>query len=189
MPREGVFGRAPSAVGGIPAVVVMHPVGPGTGSASEEPPTVDAGAGRPEPLIDQFGLAFSPALLLVDVGTPITFTNSEGALTHNVQLRSVDRNESVFDEDANSGDTIHATLTAPGGYDVLCDMHPGMSAFVFATDAPYVVFADAEGLFDLGRVLPGTYAIRSWTRDVGFGPADTVSVTGTFTEVDLSGLR
>jgi plastocyanin len=172
-------------VGGIPAVVVMRPVGEGAEAASEQVPARDAN----DQLIDQFGLTFSPALLVVTVGTPITFTNSEGALTHNVHLRSIDRDESVFDEDANSGDAIRATLGEPGGYDVLCDMHPGMSAFVFATDAPYAVFADADGRFDFGRVPPGTYAIRTWTRDVGYGPTDTVSVTRTFTEVDLAGLR
>lgn len=188
-PREGVFGRAAAAVGGIPTVVVMRPVvadssavGAG-GTLGEEP------AERGAATIDQFGLTFSPTLLVVDAGTPITFTNSEGALTHNVHLHSIDRNESVFDEDANSGDALRASLTEPGGYDVLCNMHPGMSAFVFVTDAPYTVFADTEGSFVMGRVPRGTYEIRTWTRSAGFGPIDTVSVTGTPTEVDLSGLR
>jgi plastocyanin len=183
-PAEGVSGRAPAAMGGIPSVIVMRPIGDGATTAASGP-----AAQREEPHIDQFGLSFSPTLLVVDVGTPLTFTNSEGALTHNVHLRSVDRNESVFNEDTNSGDAIRATLTESGGYDVLCDMHPGMAAFVFVTDAPYTVFAEAEGSFTLGRVPPGAYEIRTWTRAAGYGPADTVSVAGTFTEVDLSGLR
>ena len=181
LPREGLHGRAPASEAGIPSVILLRNLEAEAG-APDPPPF-------PEPLIDQFGLTFSPRLLVVRVATPLTFTNSEGALTHNVHLRSVDRNESVFNEDTNSGDAIRATLTESGGYDVLCDMHPGMAAFVFVTDAPYTVFAEAEGSFTLGRVPPGAYEIRTWTRAAGYGPADTVSVAGTFTEVDLSGLR
>jgi plastocyanin len=189
LPRGDVFGRAAAAVGGVPTVVVMRPIVPDSsavgagGTLGEEP--AEGGA----PTIDQFGLAFSPTLLVVDAGIPITFTNSEGALTHNIHLRSIDRNESVFDEDANSGDAVRVSLSEPGGYDVLCAMHPGMSGFIFVTDAPYTVFADTDGSFSMGRVPQGTYEIRTWTRSAGYGPTDTLWVMGTSMEVDLSGLR
>lgn len=142
-------------------------------------------AGR-EAVIDQFGLAFSPRVLIVPAGTPVIFTNSEGALTHNVHLRSVAGDSTVFNGDAASGERIEVNLDEPGGYDVLCDMHPGMSAFVFATEAPYAVAADADGTFDAGTLPPGTYRVRSWTIDAGYGPEREIRVGQGPTQVDVT---
>lgn len=172
----GVHGRAPAAVGGIPSIVMLTPVEVG----APAPPSDREGA-----VVDQFGLAFSPRVLVVRAGTPVTFTNSEGALTHNVHVRSIEGDSTVFNGDAGPGDGIEVRLGGPGGYDVLCDMHPGMSAFVFSTDAPYAVAADPDGAFDAGRLPPGTYRVRLWTVESGFGEEREVRVGDGPTEIDL----
>lgn len=178
----GVHGRAPAAVGGVPAIVLLTPV-----DRDVEPPT---GQGpRPAPgdaVIDQFGLAFSPRVLVVAAGTPVVFTNSEGALTHNVQVRSIAGDSTVFNGDAASGERIEVDLPGAGGYDVLCDMHPGMAAFVFAAETPYAVAADADGTFDAGTLPPGAYRVRLWTVDGGYGPEREVRVGEGPTELDLT---
>lgn len=186
----------------MPAIVLLTPVdgeveaepaaeveaSPGGEPAEEVDMAGDAPsrlAGR-EAVIDQFGLAFSPRLLIVAAGTAVIFTNSEGALTHNVHVRSVAGASTIFNGDAASGERIEVTLDEPGGYDVLCDMHPGMSAFVFATEAPYAVAADADGSFDAGTLPPGIYRARPWTIDVGYGPEREVRVGQGPTEIDLT---
>ena len=81
-----VFGQAPPAVGGIPSVIMLSPGDDGN-------PTFD-----PDPVIDQFGLVFSPNILLVGVGQTVTFTNSE-SLAHNVNLRHIETDVIVLDVD------------------------------------------------------------------------------------------
>ncbi len=174
-PLGDVRGTAPATVGGVPVVVTARPLGAGD--------TPDAIAGAS---IDQFGLQFSPTRTFVGLGSPLTFTNSEGALAHNVNVRAVADGASLLDEDANVGDELTLTLEEEGGYDVLCGMHPGMSAFVFVTDDPYGSFVDPDGSFSLGELPAGQYALRLWTLDAGFQEPVTISVTVTGAEVELT---
>jgi plastocyanin len=173
-------GTAPPADGSVPSLVTLRPGNEDTEVVADAPP-----ARRATATIDQFGLQFSPTELIVDVGATLAFTNSEGALAHNVHIRSVDTGESLFNEDANSGDVLETTLTEAGGYDILCDMHPGMTAFVFATGEPYAVAADAEGTFSFPGVPAGTYEARLWTAGEGFSDPEVVTVPAGGTVLDL----
>lgn len=184
MAPTGVYGSAPPAVGGVPSVVMLTPVvGDGeataAGAAREGTPTLD------DPHIDQFGLSFSPRLLLVPVGASLRVTNSEAALTHNVHVQSVATGATLFDDDAATGDELRVTLADAGGYDVTCSMHPGMTAFVFASDAPYAVFAEPDGSFSLGSPPPGEYEVRLWTGKDGYADPIRVRVSGESTRIDL----
>lgn len=193
----GVHGRAPAAVGGIPSVVMLTPVEGGNGERGGEPaPGARGGERSASPsaatprrdaaVVDQFGLAFSPRILIVAAGTPVTFTNSEGALTHNVHVRSIDGDSTVFDGDTTPGEGVAVELAGPGGYDVLCEMHPGMTAFVFTTAAPYAVAAGPDGTFGLGPLPAGPYRVQIWTADSGFGREREVVVGDGATTIDLT---
>ena len=183
-----ITGRAPPASGGLPAVVVLRPAGEGTSpEATSTAPGTDGSGAFPEPVIDQFGLAFVPRTLLVPVGTPVTFTNSEGSLVHNVHVRSLAGDSTIFNDDAAPGDEVVVTLPEAGGYDVLCDMHPGMTAFVYATEAPWATVAGPDGRFRLTGLPPGRYSLRVWTPDGGLGGERVISVEqGATTDVDLT---
>jgi len=197
-PSEGVYGTSPRAAGGIPSVVSLVPLGQAEGMSAGAGADGSTGAGAvgsagavsslvpAQGMVDQFGLAFSPRLLLVATGTAVRFTNSESSLTHNVHLRSLDGDSTVFDGDASTGETIQVILDGEGGYDVLCDMHPGMSAFVYASTAPYAVFAAEDGAFDLGTVPPGRYEVRLWTAAGGPAVMDTITAGAGATEVQLA---
>jgi len=180
IPEQGVYGQAPVAANGVRSVVTMTP-------ADSALASVDAPVGddRSEPLIDQFGLSFSPQRLVVPAGATLRVTNSEAALSHNVQLRSVATNAVLLNEDALPGDVLELVLPDAGGYDVTCDVHPGMTAFVFVTEAPWATFAEEDGRFDLGVVPAGDYVLQLWTVGEGYGPEQRITVGEGRTGVDM----
>jgi len=180
IPERGVYGQAPVAANGVRSVVTMTPADGAL--ASVDGPVGDD---RGEPLIDQFGLAFSPQRLVVRAGATLRVTNSEASLSHNVQLRSVATKEILLNEDAVPGDELELVLPDAGGYDVTCDVHPGMTAFVFVTDAPWATYADEDGRFNLGVVPPGEYVLRLWTVGAGYGPETRITVGEGRTGVDM----
>lgn len=201
-----VHGRAPASTGGIPAIVTLTPVEPATGDESSAvdsgaPPATHGSVARPttphpaapavgeDAVVDQFGLAFSPRVLVAKAGAPVRFTNSEGAITHNVHLRSVAGDSTVFNGDTGPTEGVDVELPGPGGYDVLCDMHPGMTGFVFVTEAPYAVAAGTDGSFEVAGLPPGDYAVRVWTADSGFGGERRVTVSAERAELDLTAAR
>lgn len=175
--EEGVFGTAPAATGGVPSVVTLTPL---------TAPTPSGGALDPSPLMDQFGLAFSPRRLVVPLGGTTRFTNSEGSLAHNVRVRFADDGSQLFSGDASPGTTLEVDFMKEGGYDVLCDMHPGMTAFIYVTAAPFHVFADVDGAFLVTGVPEGQYTLDVWNVDAAarskqsivVGPGATEIVTG-----------
>jgi plastocyanin len=169
-----VFGQAPAAVGGIPSVVMMSSASGEDNSA----PVFD-----PDPVIDQFGLVFSPSILLIGMGQSVTFTNSE-SLAHNVNLRQIKTDAMVLNVDTDPTESVQYTFDESGGYDVRCDVHPGMTAFVFASTTPYTVFANLDGEFTLSGVPPGSYTLTVWSTDEALNSERTVEVGKGRTELD-----
>jgi plastocyanin len=171
---EGVHGTAPAAVGGTPSVVVLLPAAP---------------APRPEgeaPRIDQLGLTFIPTSLIVMVGEPVRFTNSE-TITHNVHLQFTDTDSTVLNVETDPGAQAEFVFDREGGYDVLCDHHPGMRAFIYASRSPYTVFADPSGSFQITDVPPGSYTASLWSVDAELRAEQPIEVSGPSTEVSFGG--
>jgi len=171
---EGVHGVAPRPVGGTPSVVVLRPA---------------ATAPRPEretPHIDQLGLTFTPTSLIVLVGEPVLFTNSE-TITHNVHLQFTDTDSTVLNVETDPGAQAEFVFEREGGYDVLCDHHPGMRAFIYVSSSPYTVFADASGSFRIADVPPGSYTASLWSVDAELRTERPVEVSGPSTEVSFGG--
>lgn len=160
---EGVFGQAPAAIRGIPSVITLEPL---------EPVEVRQTG---EALMDQIGFNFSPQHLLVRVGEAVHFHNSE-ATPHNVRVLSLSGDSTVFNEDTLQGQIASFLVDEEGGYDVTCDVHPGMTAFIFATSAAYAVFADRNGAFHLPEVSAGEYALEVWSVDAAVRSARTIQV-------------
>jgi len=179
-PPQGVHGFAPAAVGGTPSVVTLAPTSGGALAAS---PGGAIGGGDP-PTIDQLGLVFTPTTLIARVGEAVVFTNSE-TLVHNVRLTFTDTDSTVFDVETDPGDRAEFVFDAAGGYDVSCDHHPGMRAFIYATDAEWTVFADNSGAFVVPDVPPGAYTLAVWSVDPALRQAREIRVEGPSTEVEL----
>jgi plastocyanin len=175
---QGVYGVAPAAVGGTPSAITLTPA-MDAGSARAARPD-----GQDPPVMDQLGLVFTPPTLFARVGEPVVFTNSE-TLVHNVRLTVTDTDSTVFDVETDPGARAEFVFERGGGYDVTCDHHPGMRAFIYATDAPYAVFADITGNFLIPDVPPGTYTLSVWSVNPNLRAERRLEVSGPSTEVNL----
>jgi len=175
-PPASVYGQAPAARGGIPSVITLESLGSVTPAQDNEPSEV---------IMDQLAVTFSPAHLLVRVGTTVNFQNSE-TIAHNVHVSSMVGDSTMFDEDTLLGQNVSFVFDEEGGYDVTCSIHPGMTAFIFVTAAPYAVLADQRGAFELSDVPTGEYTLRIWSVEPGARSEQAiVKVDGEGAEVAL----
>ncbi len=111
--------------------------------------------------MDQLGSVFHPAVLLVGAGEPVEFINSEDVF-HNVRVVDGESGETEFNVASPAFVSYQHTFPAPGVFDVGCDIHPAMAAFIVVSSTPYAVVADANGTFSLPDVPPGSYKLSVW---------------------------
>ena len=141
-----VVGKGPVPTGGIPTVIVLEP----KDNAREPAPQVD------RPVMDQVGATFGPAMLFVRSGQPTEFRNSDDTL-HNVHVTHELTREPQFNVAIPTGESYVHTFKRDGFYHVGCDIHPAMSAEIFASTSPYVAVAQRDGSFSFDDVPPGAY--------------------------------
>ena len=142
-----VVGRGPRAAGGFPAIIVLESKTPGESPVPTAPK-----------VMDQQGLTFVPALLLVRQGQPVMFRNSEDVL-HNVHVDETGAAQPVFNVATVPGNSYTYMFKQPGFYTVGCDVHPGMHADILVTSTPYAVVAADDGHFTFADVAPGSYKL------------------------------
>jgi plastocyanin len=122
----------------------------------------DAARARPSPgghaILDQYSKQFVPAFLLVRVGQPVDFLNSDSE-GHNVIVHRRPTGASVFNTSIDMRGKYTHTFQQAGEYAVTCDIHPGMLATIVAADTPYGTRVDASGGFVFTDVSPGTYTL------------------------------
>jgi plastocyanin len=120
--------------------------------------------GRRPALMDQYGTAFRPKLLVVRPGQPVDFKNSEDVL-HNVHVIESETRETEFNVGTPVVGAYRHVFEREGAYDVSCNIHPSMAAFVIVTAAPFVAVADSQGNFELDPIPEGDYDVRVWNLD------------------------
>ena len=142
---QTVTGRAPALSAGFAAIVVLEAIGGGPQADQASAPTMD-----------QAQETFIPSMLLVRTGQKVNFLNHDDVL-HNVRVRNDQTRESAFNVAIPTGENYSHVFPTDGFYDVGCDIHPGMSASIFASSSPYAVLADASGSFTIPNVPNGPY--------------------------------
>lgn len=133
--------------------------------------------------LNQQDRRFSPDLVVVPVGSSVSFANLD-PIFHNVfslsKVKSFDLGNYPKDQ------TRIVTFPKAGIVFVDCHLHPNMSAVIVVTPNRWSTKADASGRFVLPDVPPGTYTIVAWHRAAGFF-RKTVRVTeGAGASVDFT---
>ncbi|MBI2388552.1 MAG: hypothetical protein HYV09_02950 [Deltaproteobacteria bacterium] len=120
--------------------------------------------------IDQKGMLFLPFVSAIRAGGSVTFNNSD-PFPHNVY--------SWDNEKFNLGmisQWVKRTREFPkaGTYRLLCNLHPGMLAYVVVAPSSFFAVTDGKGHFTMKDVPEGTYQVVVWHRD---DTKDSQSVT------------
>lgn len=112
----------------------------------------------------QFTLAqkdrmFSPHILVVPVGSVVSFPNQD-PFFHNVfSLFNGKRFDLGLYE---AGASKQVRFAREGISYIFCNIHPGMSALVIALATPYHATADYDGSFVIREVPEGEYEMHVW---------------------------
>lgn len=165
-----VAGRVPGG-GGHSSIVVLQPRTPA------EVPQADP------PVMDQVALTFIPGLLVVRTGHAVEFRNSDDVL-HNVRVNEVTTKAGTFNVAIPMGEDYRFTFEREGFYDVGCDIHPAMSATIYASQSPYTALSDQSGNFEIHDVPAGTYNAIVFAGAARLERA--VEVSSARTEVDFT---
>jgi plastocyanin len=124
-------------------------------------------------VLDQKGCQYVPHVQGIMVGQTYRILNSDGIL-HNVH--ALPKINKQFNR-AMPATVKEATATFDKPEDVFqikCDVHPWMSAYVGAFTHPFFSATSTDGKFTISGLDPGTYEITAWHERLG---KQTASVT------------
>jgi len=133
-------------------------------------------------IVDQVDLSFVPDVVVIPVGSTVSFPNSD-AVSHQVYSFSSIRR---FQLPLYRGKPYPPVMfDQPGVVTLGCNIHDNMLAYVVVTDAPFFGRSDAMGHWTLPDVPNGKYKLRLWHPllnepavereiEVGSAPADVV---------------
>ncbi|MFA5910740.1 MAG: hypothetical protein WC815_18325 [Vicinamibacterales bacterium] len=137
-------------------------------------------------MLDQDKCRYSPRVLGVRVGQPLTIRNSD-PLLHNVRAEGK-INQSFNMSTPVEGVSFNRTFaTREVMVAIRCDVHAWMSAYVGVLEHPYFGTTGADGRVVLNNLPPGTYTIEAWhetlgvkTQQVTVGAKESKDVSFTF---------
>jgi plastocyanin len=138
---------------------------------------IPAGKTYPAPktavTLDQSGCQYKPHVMGIQVGQQYKILNSDGIL-HNVHAlpkinKQFNRAMPATVKEAS------ATFDQPEAvFQIKCDVHPWMTAYVGAFAHPFFSVTSTDGKFTISGLDPGTYEITAWHERLG---TQTASVT------------
>lgn len=130
--------------------------------------------------LDQKGCVYVPHVMGIMVGQPYRILNSDGIL-HNVHaLPKINRgfNRPMPATVKESSATFDK---AESVFQIKCDVHPWMNAYVGVFTHPFFSTTKADGKFTIAGLDPGTYEITAWHERLGTQTA-TVTVAANETK-------
>ena len=134
-------------------------------------------------VLDQISKQFLPHTLIVRVGQPVEFRNSED-MPHNVSVTRRESGSEVFNVGTEPHQKYDHTFDRVGQFDVKCDIHEGMEATLIVARGPMTIIAEDDGRFSFRNVAFGSYKL-SVTFD-GQTIEQPVEVNGARTAVKIA---
>lgn len=130
--------------------------------------------------LDQDGCVYKPHVMGIMVGQAYRILNSDGIL-HNIH--TLPKVNPAFNRGQPA--TVKEMSTTFGKpenvFQVKCDVHPWMSAYIGVFEHPFYSVTGTDGKFTISGLDAGTYEITAWHERLGTQTA-TVTVTGSDTK-------
>jgi plastocyanin len=138
---------------------------------------IPAGKTFPAPqtpvVLDQQGCQYKPHVMGIMVGQPYKILNSDG-LPHNVHtLPKVNKPFNRAMPATLKEVTTKFDKDEPI-FQIKCDVHPWMSAYIGVFTHPFFSVTSTDGKFTISGLDPGTYEITAWHERLGM---QTASIT------------
>ena len=124
--------------------------------------------------MNQEGMKFIPALLVIQQGTTVVFSNGDN-VPHDVfwpnisGKKSLSHNVGTF----NKGKTLSFKYDNAGNVPLLCNVHPEMLGTIVVSPSPYFAETDTAGNYLIKDVPDGAYKATEWHN----GKATILAVT------------
>jgi plastocyanin len=119
----------------------------------------------PSAEIAQIDRRFQPDLVVVPVGSAVSFPNMD-PIFHNIFSFSKPRQFDLGTYD--KGETRKVLFPKPGIVDLYCHLHPNMTATIVVTPNRWYARADRSGQYQIPNVPPGHYTLVAWHKSAGF---------------------
>jgi plastocyanin len=108
---------------------------------------------------------FEPQMLVIPVGSSVSFPNAD-PIFHNVfSLSSVKKFDLGY---FPAGQTRVIKFDAPGVVQVYCHLHPNMYAAIVVVPNRWYARPAEDGTFSLKDIPPGAYHVVAWHMSAGF---------------------
>ncbi|HZP04821.1 MAG TPA: carboxypeptidase regulatory-like domain-containing protein [Terracidiphilus sp.] len=125
----------------------------------------DDPANRESVQIEQINRRFSPDLVVVPVGSTVSFPNMD-PIFHNIYSLSKPKTFDLGSYDR--GQTRKVQFPKPGIVSVYCHLHPNMAATIVVTPNRWYARPDRTGQYRIDNVPPGQYTVVAWHKTAGF---------------------
>lgn len=119
-----------------------------------------------EVVLDQRGCIYSPRVVGVQVGQPLTFVNSD-PVSHNVHTvpkKNRSANISMAKKGMRSTRTFSKTEVM---MKTKCDVHPWMGAWIGVVPHAGFDVSGEDGAFEISNLPPGDYLVEAWHEKLG----------------------
>ena len=133
-------------------------------------------------VMDQKGCHYQPHVFGIQLGQPFKILNSDGIL-HNVHALPKVNKQFNKAMPATVTETTHKFEKDEGMFQIKCDVHPWMTAYVAVLTHPFYSVTGKDGKFTIQNLDPGTYQIEAWHEKLGTQKATvTVGASDTKTQ-------
>ena len=107
----------------------------------------------------QRNIQFDPRILIVPVGSTVTFPNYDKVRHHVYSFSKTKKFDlKLFGKDESRSIVFDKTGVAAVG----CNIHDAMSGFILVVDTPYAMQTDPNGHATIAGVPPGGVTVRVW---------------------------
>jgi len=124
---------------------------------------------------------FHPKLLVVPVGSTVSFPNADPYFHNVFSLFNGRRFDLGLYE---SGQTRRVAFNREGVSYIFCNIHPEMSAVIISLKTPYYTMSDSKGAVTLQRVPEGLYRLGVWSE---LASPETLRLLSRVVKVDRDG--